>query len=230
MPNKIEKDAEGNLTVELETGEKFTGDPLAVTQKMAEAHVSTKRWGQEWKQKAETPPVVTPPPTDAANQEKQLQEYLLTQTAKSLGYNSGDEFKADLTRVKTSTAEIQKSTALQTFFTSHPEFPGTQQANDAIGKIFDEYGWTDMTSNHLHLAHLEAMNRYQRDPQQGYQALSEKEVSEAWAGRMSQSNRQPPPMLRGNSPDISQGGGKDAWNMPMNDLRAAAIKQQLEGK
>jgi hypothetical protein len=235
MPNKIEKLPDGKFNIELETGEKFNGDPLEVTEQLAKSQQETKRWAQQIKAENEalkaahpaTPPNgQQPPPADP--QEKQLQDYLLTQVGKGLGYDNADQFKADLTKVKSSTEEIAKSTALQTFFTNHPEYPGTEAANDTIGKIFDEFGWKDLTAEHLHLAHLEAVNRHQKDPKSGYQPLSEKEISESWAGRMAQANRQAaPPMLRGNSPDANS-GYDDPYKVPMEKLRQDAIKQELE--
>lgn len=237
MPNKIEKLADGNFNVELETGEKFTGDALAVTEQLANSQQSTKKWAQGIKaendtlkaaQSVQPPPVATQPPVDA--NEAQLQQYLLTQTAKALGYNSGDEYKADLAKVKGTVSEVSKSTALQQFFTQHPEFPGTPEANDAIGKIFDEKGWTEMTPDNLHFAHLEATHRNAKDPKQGYAPLSAEAVNSAWANQMSVASRQSaPPMLRGNNPELAS-QHQDAWTMPMADLRKAAIQQELGRK
>lgn len=235
MPNKVEKLPDGTLEVALETGEIFKGDPLEVTQKMAEAHVSTKRWGQEWKQKAETvqPPnttnQTTNPPADP--QEAQLQEYLLNQTAKALGYTSGDEYKADLAKVKGTLSSVAQQDALTKFFTSHPEYPGTEEANATIGKIFDEKGWTDMTAENLHLAHLEAIYRHQRDPKEGYEPLSAETVNAAWANNMQQSSHRQqaaPPMLRGNNPEAGS-PNQDPYAMPLDQLRKQAIQQQLGG-
>ena len=70
-------------------------------------------------QKQQAPPVVAQP---VDTNEKQLQEYLLNQTAKALGYENGDQYKAELARVKSSVNEVSQSTALQQFFTSHPEY------------------------------------------------------------------------------------------------------------
>jgi hypothetical protein len=47
---------DGQLQVQLVTGEIFKGDPLTVTKKIAEAKVHTTRWGQEWRQKAQAQP------------------------------------------------------------------------------------------------------------------------------------------------------------------------------
>ena len=232
MPNEVTKLPDGRISAKLETGEIFEGDPLEVTQKMAEAHVNTKRWGQEWKQKAETVGTPLPP---AAQQpvdpnEKATQEWLLNQTAKALGYNSGEEYKAELARVKSSTEEVSKNSALQQFFTTHPEYPATPEANDLIGKIFDEKGWTEMTADNLHFAHLEALDRHRRDPKQGYEPLSAEAVNSAWANNMQQASRNsPPPMIRSNNPEIGS-GNPDPYAMPLADLRKMAINQELNRK
>ena len=97
MPNEIKKLEDGRISAKLETGEVFEGDPLEVTTKLAEAQVNTKRWGQGFKQELETlkstppPPAATQPPVDA--NEAQLQQYLLNQTAKAIGYDNGEQFK-----------------------------------------------------------------------------------------------------------------------------------------
>jgi hypothetical protein len=229
LPNKIEKLPDGNLNVELETGEKFTGDPLAVTEQLAKSQQETKKWAQGIKAENETLKAhpATPPPPPADANEKQLQEYLLNQTAKALGYNSGEEYKADLSKVKGTVQKVASSDALQSFFTSHPEFPGTPEANDMIGKIFDEKGWTEMTADNLHFAHLEAVDRHRRDPKQGYEPLSSEAINSAWANNMSAANRQNvPPMLRTGNPEGTQ-TGNDPYAMKMDDLRKAAIQQEL---
>ena len=53
MPNEIKLE-NGKLSVKLETGEVFTGDPVTVATKMASAHCSTKRWGQKHRDEKET--------------------------------------------------------------------------------------------------------------------------------------------------------------------------------
>src|SRR5580765_2109816 len=138
MPNEIKKLEDGRISAKLETGEIFEGDPLEVTQKMAEAHVSTKRWGQEWKQKAEAVPAVQPvqpqpataqPPVDA--NEKQLQQYLATNTVAGLGLGTPEEVKSEWEELKQFKEQVQTNNAITQFYQMHPEFPGTKEANDA---------------------------------------------------------------------------------------------------
>ena len=223
---------DGNLEVKFDTGEVFSGDPLEVTAKLAESRLTARGERDQWRQKAETvstaPPPASQQPIDP--NEKATQEWLLNQTAKALGYNSGEEYKAELTRVKSSTEEVSKQTALQQFFTQHPEYPATPEANDLIGKIFDEKGWTEMTADNLHFAHLEALDRHRRDPKQGYEPLSAEAVNSAWANNMQQSSRvNPPPMLRSANPEFTS-GNPDPYAMPLADLRKMAINQELNRK
>lgn len=233
MPNKIEKAPDGKISVELETGEKFSGDPLEVTQKMAEAHVSTKRWGQEWKTKAETPPVQTPPnaaqpPADA--NEAQLQQYLLNQTAKGLGYENADQFKADLQMVKGTTAKVNHQLVATEFMALNQDFPNTPEAIDALSKKIDEMKW-DFSAQSMTAAHALLVREHSTDDKKGYAPLTAEQINSTWANQMSQANRtQAPPMLRGNSADLSQSGGVDPYKIPLNDLRAAAIQQELNRK
>lgn len=234
MPNEIKSLENGRISAKLETGEIFEGDAIEVTTKLAEAKTSTRRYADEWKSKYETleaqraaPPVVQATPD--AN-EKQLQEYLLNQTAKALGYDNGEQYKAELTRVKGAVSQVSQSSALQQFFTVHPEYPATPEANDLIGKIFEEKGWTDMTADNLHFAHLEALDRHRRDPKQGYEPLTAEAQNAAWANQMQAANRQPPPpMLRGNNPEQLT-SGVNPYSMPLNDLRKQAIEQELSRK
>lgn len=231
MPNEIKTLENGKISAKLETGEVFEGDALEVTTKLAEAQVNTKRWGQGFRDELDTlkktPPSVTTPPPDP--NEAQLRSYLLNEFGKGLGYESGEQLKADLGKLKGSTEEMSKNMALQSFFTMHPEFPGTESANAEIGKIFDAHGWKDVTAENLHLAHLEATYLHTKDPNRGYEPLTEAQVSETWAANMAKSNRTPPPMLRSGSPDANP-NQQDPWNMPINDLRNMAIRQQLEQK
>jgi hypothetical protein len=231
MPNKIEKDAEGNITVELETGEKFSGDPLAVTQKMAEAHVSTKRWGAEWKAKAETPPVqpppvATPPPVDA--NQAQLRQYLLNEHAQALGYKSADEYKADLAKVKGTSEKVNNNLIVTEFFNLAPDFPNTPEASDAIAKKLDEQHW-DFTPQSMFAAHAMLTREHAVDPTKGYAPLTSEQINATWANNMAADNRRnAPPMLRGNGVDSNP--PQNPYAVSMDQLRKDAIAQELARK
>ena len=233
MPNEVKQLENGRISAKLEDGTVFEGDPLEVTTKLAEAKMNTVRWGQEWKQKAEAvqpvqpTPATTQPPVDA--NEKQLQEYLLNQTAKALGYNSGEEYKADLAKVKGTTESLETNNAITQFFTNHPEYPGTQDANDVIGKIMEERGWS-LTAGNLEAAHLVALDLHKKDAKQGYEPLTAEQINAAWANNMAAASRQaPPPMLSGNNPELAGGAMDNPYAVPLDQLRKDAIRKQLEG-
>ena len=235
MPNDIQKMPDGKIIAKLETGEVFEGDPLEITQKMAQAHVETKRWGQTFKQEAETLKAAratqqqntTPPPADA--NEAQLQQYLLNQTAKALGYDSGDQYKADLKRVKGTTEKVNHQIVAAEFMNLNQDFPNTPEAIDALSKKIDEMKW-DFSAQSMTAAHALLVREHSTDDKKGYAPLTAEQINSSWANQMSAANRtQAPPMLRGNSADTSQ-QGPDVYKMPLNDLRAAAIQQELSRK
>ncbi len=229
MPNKIETSADGKtITVELETGEKFSGDPMEVTTRMAEAHVNTKHWGQEWKQKAENPPAPPAPvvpPTPEAQNEAQLQAYLLNQTAKALGYESADQYKADLARVKSTTDEVNNQLVAGQFLASCQDFPNSPESVEALSKKIDDMKW-DFTPQSMIAAHALCLR------EDKYKALTAEEINATWSQGLQHSNRAtPPPMIRGAAPDSNaQGFNPWAKDLKLEDLRAMAIKQQLEGR
>jgi hypothetical protein len=54
--------------------------------------------------------------------------------------------------------EYEQDKAISRFFTQHPDFPGSDQANDALGQIIDERGW-EVNADNLEMAHLIAVQR-----------------------------------------------------------------------
>lgn len=229
MPNEIKTLGDGKILARLETGEVFEGDPIEVTTKLAEAHVSTKRWGQGFKTeldalKAAPPAPPPPPPTPAEANEQQLQAYLLEQTAKALGYDSAAEYKADIARVKSTTDEVNNQLVASQFLAQCQDFPNTQPAIDAIAAKIDENGW-DFTPQSMIAAHALCTREGK------YQPLSQEQITAQWSQGLQNSNRPtPPPVLRSSSPDSQPAGGENPYAMKLDDLRAAAIRQQLEGR
>jgi len=226
MPNEIKTLPDGKISAKLETGEIFEGDPLEVTTKLAEAHQSTKRWGQEWKAKAEAPPPAPPPPppTPAEQNEAQLQAYLLDQQAKALGYENGEAYKADLQRVKHTADEVNNQLVASAFLAKCQDFPNTQEAIDSLSKMLDENKW-DFTPQSMIAAHALCLREGK------YQPLSAEDQNAAWEQGLRSSNRQaPPPMIRSGAPDNNNRGQENPYAMKLDDLRAMAIKQQLEGR
>lgn len=236
MPNKIEKLADGNYNVELETGEKFSGDPLEVTTKLAEAQVNTKRWGQGFKQELETLKATPVQPATAAVQppvdanEAQLQQYLLTQTAKALGYGSADEYKADLARVKGTTEKVNNQLVASEFMSLNQDFPNTPEAIDALSKKIDEMRW-DFNTQSMTAAHALLVREHGADQTKGYAPLTAEQINSTWANNMQQASRQAaPPMLRTSNPEMASPQGSDPYAMDMEALRKAAIAQELARK
>jgi len=240
MPNEIKTLENGRISAKLETGEVFEGDPLEVTTKLAEAQVNTKRWGQGFKQELETlksqpvqpPPATAKPPEDA--NEAQLQQYLLTQTAKALGYGSADEYKADLMRVKGTTEKVNNQLVATEFMALNQDFPNTPEAIEALSKKIDEMHW-DFNTQSMTAAHALLVRENSIDNTKGYAPLTPEQINSAWANNMQQANRQaPPPMLKTNNPEISSGSGELSYaqllNLPSSELRKMAIAQELAKK
>lgn len=241
MANKIEKLPDGKLHVELETGEKFDGDPLEVTTKLAEAQVNTKRWGQEWKSKAETPPTptVTPTATPAPTaEEKQLQDYLASQLAASLNLKP-EELKSLPTVLAThqqAVVEWRRNNAMLSFQSKHPEFPNSDEASEKLVERAEKDFQVDIdalalanpeqAAAVLSAAHLACVN------DGTYKPLSSQQINESWAREMVSAGRAqapPPPMIPSNSPDATTGTNTE-WTMKLDDLRNLAIRQELEGR
>lgn len=218
MPNKIEKLPDGNFNVELETGERFTGDALSVTEKMAEAHVNTKRWGQEWKQKAEAvqQPVQAAPEQHAVDpQQKATEDWVATTAAKGFGLGSAEDLKRQWQDVMAFTEQAKSNMAITQFYQMHPEYPGSQAAHDVIGKIMEERNWP-LSADNLEAAHLTAMQRKLYEPVPVGNSQGQ------------QYRPTPPPMLQGSNPE-QYTGNADPYNMTLADLRKLAIQQQLGG-
>lgn len=236
MPNEIKTLENGKISAKLETGEIFEGDPLEVTTKLAEAQVNTKKWGQGFKAEVETLKAAqstqqqnptAQPPVDA--NEAQLQQYLLTQVGKGLGYNSADEFKADLTKVKGTTQKVNEQLVVTEFLALNQDFPNTAAASDALAKKIDEMHW-DFSPQAMTAAHALLVREHGQDATKGYAPLTPQQINESWANQMSAASRtQAPPMLRGGNPEQTN-QQPDPYAMPLADLRKQAIAQELSRK
>lgn len=226
MPNQIEQLEEGKkLKVTLETGEIFEGDPLEVTNKMAAAHVETKRWGQAahaevktLKEKPVTPPATTPPPNP---EEAQLDGYLLERHAKALGFKNADEYKAELADVRAVKERAKNQAVVVDFFQQCPDFPNTDASVEALKNKMEKMGY-DYTPQSMIAAHMLCLR------EDSYKPLSASEQNEAWANNMARSNRGTnPPMIRSNSPE--QTVTVDLWNEDPQKQRERIIREQLAG-
>lgn len=242
MPNEVKDLGDGNMEVTLETGEKFTGNALEVTNAMATAHVNTKRWGQSQKTEAEnlkaevnrlnTPP---PPPTTPADQEQaNLQRYMLDTVAKAEGFANADERMAAMRRMIGATEMMESQRVVGEFINRRPEYPNTPEANDALEKYITENKW-DFSVQSL----MAASDTLIRDGK--INALTGDEQNAAWSRNLQASNTsgdsgrpKPPPMLPSGT---TNGGGTETWEqkaakMSLDELRASVLKtgQQSAGR
>src|SRR6267142_65900 len=201
MPNEVKDLGDGKLEVKLETGEVFTGDALEITNKMADAHVSTKRWGQGMKTQAENlqaqvnqlsaPP--PPPVTPAAQEEANLQKYLLDQTAKASGFSNAEEYLGTMKRVVGATENYESQRIAGEFMTRRPDFPNTPEAQEALAQYVQGNGW-DFSVPSMLAAHDTLVREGK------YKALTAEEQNAAWSGGLQASNRpKVPPMVSGGS-------------------------------
>lgn len=233
-PFTLEKQPDGKVHIKYETGEEFTGDPLEVTQKIAEAHVNTKKWAQGIRAENDTlksappttkndPPPNTPP-TDP--NESQLQNYLVEQWAKGLGFKDGAEAKAQLGRMTSVTSEVEDNIVATQFLAQCPDFPNTPEAIDALSKKIDQLGGQfrpiDMVAAHS-LCVREGT----------YKALTAEEINNQWANNMSNASRTantPPPPPPPGQAGANQGAPQNEYEMPLDDLRKQILERNAKGE
>lgn len=221
----------GKVHIKYETGEEFTGDPLEVTQKIAEAHIKTEKWARGVKAENDTlkatPSAAKPPDAPPADpNEAQLQNYLIEQTAKGLGYANAEEYKRDLSRVKSVTSEVEDNLVATAFLAQCPDFPNTPEAIDALSKKIDQLGGQfrpiDMVAAHSLCV---------RDG--SYKPLTSEEQNQGWEQRMTQANNQqrgtPPPPPSGSTPTTGA-AETDPWKMSMDDLRKQILERNAKGE
>lgn len=240
MPNEVKKLEDGKVEVTLESGEKFAGDPFEVLNKMGDAHVSTKRWAQNIKAENENLKAqrINPPEpvqqvqqtaTNGNADELALQNYLLDQHAKALGYKNGSEYQEEVQRIKATSEQTANNQVAESFMLACPEFPSTPESIDKLTAKIDQFGWKyDQQS--LMAAHLMCVR------EGAYQPLSAQEVNASWAHNMQQASQPqqpggptiPPRPPQGNAP-----GGNDntnPWAMSTDELRKQVLQQGGLGK
>lgn len=235
MPEtKVELRENGEYGLDLETGEKYQGKPEDVLLSVGKSKVDTRRHYEakeaELKKKEDAVAAreealrqqntVAQPVTQPANQqEADFQKYLLEQTARGLGYNNADEYRAQLQKVVATTGEMENQRIAGDFLTRCQDFPNTPEAIAELSKKLDENKW-DYTPQSMIAAHSLCLR------EDKYKPLSADEQNASWANQMQAANRPtPPPMIRSGSPD-SQPKQDDAWSMPLDQLRKAALTQQ----
>jgi hypothetical protein len=222
----------GDLEVQLITGERYAGDPITVTQRLAESQVNTKRWGQQQRLQAQQPQPMQPTaqPTEQTASGSLADDLAARQAdalAKQFGFSDRTELMQWGETVNQKMATIQqfeREKQAMEFFTKVPDFPGTPEAISAVAQVVDSMGLPE-TAEAMQMAHAFAVSRGMYEP------LSLQAQQAANGGTAQQITRQsPPPLLKTGNPEVSQGGETDPWKMPLADLRKMAIQQELEGR
>jgi len=224
---------DGNVEVRLITGEVFKGDPITVTRTIAESNVNTKRWAQQ--QRAQTQqqpqngngqtaqPQTPAQPTEQGTIADWWAEQSATALAKQFGFTDKKEllqWGETVNQKMTAIEQYENERSALQFLNQAPDFPNTDESVAAIDRILTTNRW-DFTPENMLAAHSVAIRRGD------YQPLTQDQIQAA-TGNAPQANRPtPPPMLRTNNPEISN-AAPDPQNMPMDQLRKLAIKQELE--
>lgn len=228
---------DGNLQVKLITGEVYKGDPITVTQKLAESQVNTKRWGQQARSLAtqaqqpsqQTSASVQSAVTYDANGQPQvdynkipdLAKWQLDNLAQIFGFKDGSELVSDQVQLRQRTEGLQQEvTALReereaeiigtTFIAQCPDFPSTDEAIQALTSLMDQ-NKLEYSATNLEMAHNYAVRNgmYQPVPQERLHS----EVRRVT----------PPPPPPASSADNRPGQNLSAWEMPLDQLRKKAL-------
>jgi hypothetical protein len=230
---KVTQLEDGRMQVELVTGERFVGDPLTVTQQMADAQVNTKLWARQKVSQAQTAQPVVNQPTEQVQQtpvqptaQNTIADYWAAEQADALarqfGFSSKNEmlqWGENINQKMPVIARYEDDRLAMDFSQRCPDFPGTEQASDALVNIVKANNW-QYNADSLQAAHLLAVQNHV------YQPLSAEAIQAANGNAPQMSRATAPPMLRGNSPDSTP--PIDPHNIPMDQLRKAAIRQELE--
>jgi len=159
---------------------------------------------------------------------------IMNSIAKKLDLSSTDEMVKVLKGLGEDSQQHKSEVASMAFMAAHPEFPGTEAAGEAVDKIMAERGW-EFTKEHLADAHAIAVQRGK------YQPLTPEMIAVANGAPVQHTRPTPPPLVRGSNPESSfnQRSLAEAhwaqkpngqWEVPLAELRAMAIRQQLGEK
>jgi hypothetical protein len=231
---QLENLPDGNVEVKLVTGEIFRGDPIKVTQQIAESKVRTTTWArQKVREAQQTPPmqldqqpqqITSPEPT----QQGTIADYWAAEQAQALakqfGFSGRDEmlqWGENVNQKMEAIAQYEDDRLAMNFASRCPDFPGTPEASDALVSIVQANGW-QYNLDSLQAAHLLAVQNHVYTP------LSSEALQAANGYATPMSRPTAPPMLQGSNPEITH-AVSSPYDMPMQDLRKAAIRQQLEG-
>src|SRR5579872_745266 len=202
---------DGTFDAKLITGETFRGfkanENRDAIRKIAESKVNTRRHYENLMQQPanghQPQPQAQPQPSNpAVNENQSLTDWFLDETAKRFGYQNGTEMVADQNsryqREQQNNALLEQyknERTVQEFFANHPEYPNSEQANNAIEQIINRNGW-EWTPDTMAAAHaLAVQNRV-------YQPLTQEEIAVANGYAPAERRPAPPPMIRGGSPEL----------------------------
>jgi hypothetical protein len=199
---------DGTFDAKLVTGETFRGfkatENRDAIRKIAESKVNTRRHYENLAQQQQPAndqqlqPQAQPP----ASESPSLTDWFLDETAKRFGYQNGNEMVADQNaryqREQQNNEVLEQyknQNTVSQFFYEHPEYPNTDQANNAIETIINRNGW-EWTPDTMAAAHaLAVQNRV-------YQPLSQQEIALANGYAPEVRRPVPPPIPRSNAADI----------------------------
>ena len=185
---------DGKVTMKLATGETFPDLPNQnrdALRKLGESKVNTRRHyenlaqqqqpanGQQAQPQSQPEAQQANTPAVNENQNQSLTDWFLDETAKRFGYQNGAEMVADQNaryqRDQQNSAvleQVKNQMTVQEFLANHPEYPNTDQANNALETIINRNGW-EWTPDSMAAAHSLAV-------QKGvYQPLSQHEIAVA---------------------------------------------------
>jgi hypothetical protein len=233
----VSQNQDGTMTVEYATGERFTGDPLTVTQKIGEAHVNTKLWARQ--QRAQPPQPTEPqlnqqPATQSTEQPASgsLADDLAARQADALarrwGYSNEAEFIQDQMsrrqrddQLAAKVEQFEEQELAARFHATCPDFPDTEDTANTVMQIISSNGWQPNLES-LQAAHALAIRNGL------YQPLTAEQIQIAnGAAPLQQTRQAAPPMLKTNNPEITN-AALSPYDMSLGDLRKAAIKQELD--
>jgi hypothetical protein len=121
--------------------------------------------------------------------------------------------------------QYKNQNTVSQFFYEHPEYPNTDQANNALETIINRNGW-EWTPDSMAAAHaLAVQNRV-------YQPLSQQEIALA-NGYAPQVRRPTPPPIPRSSAADSQATELNLWTEPLDQLKKrilAAQRAELGGR
>lgn len=248
QPYVLTPKEDGTVHLKLETGEEFSGKYEDILPKLAKSKVDTNRsysgikneLTQMREQMAPITAALQPKPAQPTEQEvanRQLQEFMATQTAGYLGFESADQMRVALSGMQEVTNNQQQQTQMMSFYASAQDFPGGDDNSNKLVETAIKYnlvandGKGNITkypsANQLLAAHALAI----RDGV--YKPLTQEEQAAARTGQYQ--NPKPPvaaPVLGGTQPEVTQGTpgtmtDRNLWTMPKEELNKLARAQGL---